>query len=43
MTSNPYRSYNFKLEIYFVTEGHFTECRGLSVKVENISFVIVYT
>jgi phage tail-like protein len=40
MTSNsdPYRSYNFKLEINGVTEGHFTECSGLSVKIEPITY-----
>ncbi len=38
MATDPYRSYNFKLEIDGVTEGHFTECSGLSVKMENISY-----
>jgi phage tail-like protein len=36
--TDPYRSYNFKLEIMGVTEGHFTECTGLGVKVEAISY-----
>jgi len=36
--NDPYRSYNFKLEIGGVSEGHFTECSGLSVKVESIAY-----
>src|SRR5574338_860435 len=36
--NDPFRSYNFKLEINGVTEGHFTECSGLSVKIESISY-----
>jgi phage tail-like protein len=36
--SDPFRAYNFKLDIDGVTEGHFTECSGLSVKVETISY-----
>jgi phage tail-like protein len=35
---DPYRAYNFKLEIQGVTEGHFTECRGLGAKVDAISY-----
>jgi phage tail-like protein len=35
---DPYRSYNFKLLIGNVTEGHFTEVSGLGVKVERISY-----
>lgn len=35
---DPYRSYNFKLEIKGVTQGHFTECSGLGVRVENIKY-----
>jgi|SRR5262245_13719815 len=35
---DPYRAYNFKLEINSVTEGHFTECSGLGVKVDVISY-----
>jgi phage tail-like protein len=34
----PYRAYNFKLEIQGVTEGHFTECSGLGAKVDVISY-----
>ena len=36
--NDPYRSYNFKLEIGGVAEGHFTECSGLSVKIEPIAY-----
>src|SRR5512141_96344 len=36
--SDPYRAYNFKLVIQGVTEGHFTECEGLGVKVEAIKY-----
>jgi phage tail-like protein len=35
---DPYRAYNFKLEIQGVTEGHFTECSGLGAKVHAISY-----
>lgn len=38
MASDPYRNYNFKLDISGVTEGHFTECSGLSVRVEAIPY-----
>lgn len=36
--NDPYRAYNFKLIIQGVTEGHFTECIGLGVKVEAIKY-----
>ena len=35
---DPYRAYNFKLIIRGLTEGHFTECSGLGVKVEAIKY-----
>lgn len=35
---DPYRAYNFKLEIAGVTEGHFTECSGLSARVGVIDY-----
>jgi phage tail-like protein len=35
---DPYSSYNFKIEIQGVTEGHFTECSGLGVKVPAMSY-----
>jgi phage tail-like protein len=36
--TDPYRGYNFKIAIQGVTEGHFTECSGLSIKVEVIKY-----
>ncbi len=38
MATDPFRAYNFKLDISGITEGHFTECSGLSVKVESIPY-----
>lgn len=35
---DPYRLYNFKLEINGITEGHFTECSGLDIKIETITY-----
>jgi phage tail-like protein len=37
-TTDPFRSYNFKLMIQGVTEGHFTECTGLEVAVKVIKY-----
>ena len=34
----PYRAYHFKLVINAVTEGHFTECSGLAMKVHTIKY-----
>jgi phage tail-like protein len=36
--TDPYRSYNFKLQIQGVTAGHFTECTGLGIKVDAIRY-----
>lgn len=36
--TDPYRAYNFKLEIQGVTEGHFTECSGLEVDLQVIPY-----
>jgi phage tail-like protein len=36
--TDPFRAYNFKLEIRDVTEGHFTECSGLGVKIGVIKY-----
>ncbi len=36
--TDPYRAYNFKLEIQGVTQGHFTECSGLGIKVHAIKY-----
>lgn len=35
---DPYRNYNFKLDINGVTEAHFTECSGLGIKVDVIEY-----
>ncbi len=35
---DPYRAYNFKLEIKGITEGHFTQCSGLEVDVHPIRY-----
>jgi phage tail-like protein len=36
--NDPYRAYNFKLEIQGVTAGHFTECGGLGIRVDAIRY-----
>jgi phage tail-like protein len=36
--TDPYRLYNFKLEINGITEGHFTECSGMDIKIETITY-----
>jgi phage tail-like protein len=36
--TDPYRAYNFKLEILGVPQGHFTSCTGLGVHVEAIRY-----
>jgi phage tail-like protein len=35
---DPYRAYNFKLEIQGVVEGHFTECSNMGVAVQAIPY-----
>jgi phage tail-like protein len=35
---DPYGAYNFKLVIQGVTEGHFTQCTGLGVRVEAVKY-----
>ena len=35
---DPFRSYNFKLLIDGVTQGHFTECHGLKMEVEALRY-----
>lgn len=35
---DPYRAYNFKLEVQGVTRGHFTECSGLRMRVHPIRY-----
>jgi phage tail-like protein len=36
--NDPYRAYNFRLDIGGAGEGHFTEVSGLGVKVEPIKY-----
>jgi phage tail-like protein len=36
--TDPYRAYNFKLDIGGDTAGHFTEVTGLGARIESISF-----
>jgi phage tail-like protein len=35
---DPYAAYNFKLVIQGVTEGHFTRCTGLGIRIEPIEY-----
>jgi phage tail-like protein len=35
---DPYRSFNFKLEVKGLVEGHFTECSGLGIRVHPIRY-----
>ena len=35
---DPFRAYNFKLEVQGVQQGHFTECSGLGVKIFPIKY-----
>jgi len=35
---DPYRAYNFKLVIQGITEGHFTECSGMGIRVTPIQY-----
>jgi phage tail-like protein len=35
---DPYRNYNFKLEIQGVTQGHFTECSNIGIRIQPISY-----
>ncbi len=34
----PYRAYHFKLEIEGIVAAHFTECSGLTARVETIPY-----
>jgi len=36
--ADPFRAYNFKLIVQGVTEGHFTECTGLGIRVSVIRY-----
>ncbi|SRR5258708_3903200 len=35
---DPFRTFNFKLVILGITEAHFTQCSGLSIRVDPISY-----
>ena len=35
---DPYRAYNFKLDIQGVTQGHFTQCSPMGIKVDALSY-----
>ena len=35
---DPFRNYNFKLEIRGISEAHFTECSGLGIRVNTIRY-----
>ncbi len=36
--ADPYRNYNFKLDMQGVTEAHFTECSGMGIRVDAIDY-----
>lgn len=36
--TDPYRAYNFKLEIQGITAAHFTECSGFDIHVHAIKY-----
>ncbi len=35
---DPYGAYNFKLEIQGVTQGHFSQCTGVGIKIHPIRY-----
>jgi phage tail-like protein len=35
---DPYRSFQFKIEIQGVTEGHFTRCSGMGMRIQAIAY-----
>jgi len=35
---DPYRSFQFKVEIQGVTEGHFTRCTGMGMRIQAIAY-----
>ena len=37
-TNDPYRAYNFKLEIQGVAEGHFTECLDMDIAIQELEY-----
>jgi phage tail-like protein len=36
--TDPYRAFNFKVEVQGITEGHFAECSGLGMRLQVISY-----
>ncbi len=36
---DPYRKFHFKLIILGITEAHFTQCSGVEIKIDPISYV----
>lgn len=36
--ADPYRAYNFKLDIQGMVVGHFASCKGLGVKIQAIPY-----
>ena len=36
--TDPFRAYNFEVVVNGVTQGHFTHCTGLGVKVDTIDY-----
>ncbi|MDP2354761.1 MAG: phage tail protein [Beijerinckiaceae bacterium] len=37
-SNDPYRNFNFKLDIQGVVEGHFTSCSGLGARIQPIRY-----
>jgi phage tail-like protein len=35
---DPFRSYNFRLDVQDVPQGHFTECSGIGIKIQPIKY-----
>jgi phage tail-like protein len=38
VTADPYRNYNFLLQVQDISEAHFTECTGLGMRVHPIRY-----
>jgi phage tail-like protein len=38
VNTDPFRNYNFKLDIMGITEGHFTECSSIGMKVQALRY-----
>jgi phage tail-like protein len=35
---DPYRNYNFKLDIHGVNEAHFTQCSGIGIRIHAVQY-----